>query len=193
MNTPLTAYRMTDLEPGDHLVCLYNTPAEHRDLMAPFIAHGLTRNEKVIYLYDAFDRETICGYVTDENLDPGRYLSTDQLSILPARDMYMPNGQFDPERMIKKIKSETTKAIAEGYAALRITSETTWALTEPGHLEKLILYESKAHGFFPGSKCLAVCQYDRTRFDPKTLLRIMRIHPITIMSEQYSPAHVPEH
>jgi hypothetical protein len=79
--------------------------------------------------------------------------------------------------MIALLREETDKALAEGYAALRVTGEMTWALAgEPGS-ERLVEYESKLNHFFPDSKCYAICQYDRRRFDAEMLLDILHTHP----------------
>jgi len=42
----------------------------------------------------------------------------------------------------------------------------------------LIECEAKLNEFLPGSNCLLVCQYDRRRFDPSTLLDVLSTHPI---------------
>src|SRR6185503_14014843 len=104
-------------------------------------------------------------------------VSSGQLMILTAKEAYLRDGQFDPEKMITLLGEETDKALAEGYSALRATGEMTWALAgEPGS-ERLVEYESRLNEFFPTKKCYAVCQYDRRRFDAEMLLDILHTHP----------------
>lgn len=104
-------------------------------------------------------------------------LTKGQLVILTAKDAYLRDGEFDPDKMIALVRDQTEKALAEGYPALRATGEMTWALAgEPGS-ERLVEYESKLNEFFPGSKCYAICQYDRRRFDAEMLLDILHTHP----------------
>jgi hypothetical protein len=79
--------------------------------------------------------------------------------------------------MIGLLREETDRALAEGYSALRVTGEMTWALAgEPGS-ECLVEYESMLNEFFPNSSCYAICQYDRRRFDADMLLDILQTHP----------------
>jgi PAS domain S-box-containing protein len=112
------------------------------------------------------------------------YLASGQLSILTVDDAYMREGIFDPDRMIALLRTETERALAEGYSALRVTGEMTWALRGLPGSERLIEYETRLNEFFPGSKCLAICQYDRRRFDPAVLLEVLRTHPIAVVGTE---------
>jgi PAS domain S-box-containing protein len=173
-----------DLRPGDHLCCLYETEEEHRSVLIPFLRQGLERAEKVIYIADARSMETILGYLQSDGLDVEPYLARGQLAILTSEDTYLREGVFDPVSMIALLRSETEQALAEGYAALRVTGEMTWALRGLSGSERLIQYEALLNEFFPGSQCLAICQYDRRSFGPEVLLDVLRTHPIAAIGSQ---------
>jgi hypothetical protein len=51
--------------------------------------------------------------------------------------------------MIALLESETEQALADGYAALRVTGEMGWALRGLPGSERLIEYEAKLNRFFP--------------------------------------------
>jgi len=55
-------HSLQDLEPGDHLCCIYDTEEEHRAVVTPFLADGLDRGEKVLYIVDAHTVEAVVGY-----------------------------------------------------------------------------------------------------------------------------------
>jgi DNA-binding response OmpR family regulator/signal transduction histidine kinase len=173
-----------NLGPGDHLCCLYETEEEHRAVLTPFLRQGLERGEKVLYIVDARTAETVLGYLRDDGLDPESYLASGQLTILTADDAYLKEGVFDPEGMIALLRVETEQALGEGYAALRVTGEMSWALRELPGSERLIEYEAKLNEFFPGSKCLAICQYDRRAFDPELLLDVLSTHPAAVVGAE---------
>jgi hypothetical protein len=207
---------IADLGPGDHLCCLYETEEEYRAMLMPFLRQGLERGEKVLYIADAHTPETILGYLRNpsissrqasstalrhgsgQRLDVESYLARGQLVILTCDDAYLQEGVFDPERMIALLQADTERALAEGYSALRVIGEMTWALRELPGSERLIEYEAKLNEFFgsakpkdeassrgfaeaPGSKCLAICQYDRWHFTPEVLLDVLRTHPIAVV------------
>ena len=173
-----------DLAPGDHLCCIYETEEEHRAVLTPFLRQGLERGEKVVYIVDARTAETVLGYLRDDGLAPEPYLERGQLTILTRDDAYMREGVFDPDGMIALLRTETEQALAEGYSALRITGEMTWALRGLPGSERLIEYEARLNEFFPGSRCLAICQYDRRRFDSEVLLDVLRTHPIAVIGTE---------
>jgi PAS domain S-box-containing protein len=179
-----SSFEIEKLRPGDHLCCLYRTDQEHRELLTRFLRIGLERNEKVFYIVDARTAETVIGYLEDDGVDVAQYLERGQFVILSVGESYMSGGVFDPDAMINLLKSETEKALNEGYAALRVTGEMTWALRGLPGSERLIEYESKLNEFFPGSKALAICQYDCRRFAPAILLDVLTTHPLAVVGSE---------
>jgi Nif-specific regulatory protein len=175
---------LENLEPGDHLCCIYETEEEHRSLVTPFLRHGLERNQKVVYIVDARTADTVVGYLRDDGLKVEPYLEKGQLVIIGVKDAYMKEGVFDPEGMIELLRSETELALSEGYEALRVTGEMTWALQGLPGSERLMEYESMLNEFFPGSQCMAICQYDKRRFDAEILLDVLTTHPIAIVGTE---------
>ncbi|HEY74884.1 MAG TPA: GAF domain-containing protein [Thermoflexia bacterium] len=173
-----------DLKPGDHLCCFYETEQEYRALLTPFLLQGLERNEKVVVIVDEQTTETILDYLRASGVDPQPYLERGQLVILPSDEVYLRGGAFDPDRMIAFLKEETERALAEGYAALRVTGEMTWALQDLPGCERLVEYETKLREFFSRSKCLAICQYNRRRFPPDLLLDMLQVHSIVALGAE---------
>ncbi len=169
------------LQQGDHLCCIYETEEEHQAVVTPYIIKGLEQGEKVMYIVDVHKAETILDYLRSEGIDVDGYLKSGQLSLLTSQESYVKDGVFDPESMISLLRSETEHAINEGYSALRVTGEMTWALRGPPGSERLIEYETLLNEFLPGSRCLAICQYDRRRFDADVLLDVLRTHPLAII------------
>lgn len=60
----------------------------------------------------------------------------------------------------------------------------SWALRGTPGSERIVEYEAKLNTFFPGSQCLAVCQYDRRRFDPRVLLEVLETHPLAVIGTE---------
>ena len=175
---------MGDLRPGDHACLFYETEEEKRNIIAPFLCRGLKQGEKVICIVNGDNAEPILDHLRAEGINVKAYSEQGQLSILKESDAYTRKGFFNPEQMIAFLQEEAERALKKGYSALRITSEMTWVLRGPPGPEKLIEYEAKLSGFFPGSRCLAICRYDCRRFDASTLLDVLCTHPIAIISTE---------
>ena len=188
-----TLNTIADLQPGDHLCCLYETEEEHRAVVVPFLRLGLERGEKVVYIVDAHTAETILDYLRNDGLDVRSHRTRGQLAIREREDTYLRAGVFDPVGMIATLRTETERALAEGYTALRVTGEMTWALRGRPGSERLVEYENRLNEFFPGSRCLAMCQYDRRRFDPVVLLDMLRTHPCVVIGTEIcdNPYYLP--
>jgi two-component system cell cycle sensor histidine kinase/response regulator CckA len=175
---------LDDIRPGSQLCEIYSAEQEHRKVIAPYLAAGLNQNQKVIYIADAHETQTILGYLTRIGLASEPFLASGQLLILTHRETYTREGRFDPDRLIGMLKAETKKAVADGYTALRVTAEMTLALKGFPGAERLIEYEVKLNDFLPGSKALVLCQYDRRRFEPAVLLSILKTSPISVIGAE---------
>ncbi|MFP4345423.1 MAG: MEDS domain-containing protein [Anaerolineales bacterium] len=167
------------LEPGDHLCCIYETDAEHRSVVAPFLRAGMERHEKVVYVVDSHTPAQIRSYVEEVEAD-----AQENLFILTPQETYLQDGPFDPQSMIAWLKQETEQALQEGYTALRITGEMSWALKGLPGSERLLEYEAQLNTFFEEYACLALCQYDRRRFPPAILLGVLETHPLALIGAQ---------
>ncbi len=170
------ARRIVDMEPGQHECFIYESELEHQLVLTSFIGYGLELGQKVIYVADSHSARTIANYLWDDGIKVEEFLSSGQFLLLTSDAAYLTGGVFDPERMIFSLGVQTEKAVAEGYTALRATGEMSWVL-RGGRIEDLLIdYETMLNDFLAGSNCMALCQYDRRKFDPKMLQTIRAIH-----------------
>ena len=175
---------LSDLEPGDHSCWIYKTDEDHRPLLTSFIREGLERSEKVLYIVDVSTADQVLDYLRDDGVEVGVYVERGQLEILTADETCMREGAFDPDGMIALLKHEMDRALGKGYSPLRVSGEMTWALRGLPGSQCLVEYEAKLNEFYPGSKCLAMCQYDGRRFEPALLLDVLTTHPIAVIGTE---------
>ncbi|MFA4916925.1 MAG: MEDS domain-containing protein [Syntrophales bacterium] len=169
------------LKPHDHLCLIYESKEEWRNAVIPFLVIGLKQNEKCVYVVDTSTADEIRKYLVEEGIDAVTAEKSGQLTILNETDAYTREGFFDPDRMIALLISETEKAVAEGYPALRLTGEMTWVLRGYPGSEKLLEYEAKLNrDFFSYYPCLVICQYDRWKFDQEVIKGVIVTHPILV-------------
>jgi len=170
------------LSPGDHLCIIYATEEEHRHILSQFVRHGLERGEKVLYIVDAHTARQLRQHL--RGVDAKEAERRGQLAFMTQAETYTSEGAFDPQRMISLLSRETDRAQAEGYPALRVTGEMSWALRGLPGSERLIEYEAMLNEYLPGSACIGLCQYDRRKFSPEVLLDVLRTHPIAVIGTQ---------
>ncbi len=169
------------LKPHDHLCLIYESQEEWRAAVVPFISMGLKRGEKCCYFADAHTAEQLHGYLQAEGVDVASTEASGQLVILCESEAYTKEGSFDPDLMISLLITETEKAIAEGYPALRLTGEMTWVLHGLPGSERLLEYEAKLNrDFYSKYPALGICQYDRWKFDPEVIKGVIMTHPLLV-------------
>ncbi len=150
---------LESLRPHDHLCLIYESREEWRAAAIPFIAIGLKQGQKCVYVVDAHTVDDIRRCLTEEGIDVASAEQSGQLVVLHDTEAYTRDGSFDPDRMIALLIEETKKAVADGYPALRVTGEMTWALRGHPGSEKVLEYEAKLnrdlfpnhplHGYLP--------------------------------------------
>ncbi|HHW17144.1 MAG TPA: PAS domain S-box protein [Methanothermobacter sp.] len=166
------------LKVHDHTCLIYEKKEEWEKVIIPFITEGLRNNEKCIYITDQHEPKAVKKHLQGKGFNTEKL--GNQFQIIHEHEAYTREGHFDPDRMIKLLKEETEKAIREGYSGLRVTGEMTWTLKGIPGSERLIEYEAKLNRFFPKAKCVAICKYKRSAFEPETLKMIILTHPIII-------------
>lgn len=162
---------------GDHYCGIYRTDEDHGRIVVDFVREGVARGEKMLYLVNIHTAAHVEKVLGEAGIDVAPLLASGQLAILAAKEAYLKDGEFVPQKMIDLLRTMTEEALAQGYPALRATGEMTWALAGDPGCERLVEYEALLNNFFPGSKCIAFCQYDRRRFDAEMLTDILHTHP----------------
>jgi DNA-binding CsgD family transcriptional regulator len=173
---------ISQLRPGDHACCFYETAEKQRAVLTPFLRQGLERGEKVVYILDDSTAEAILAYLRRDGLDVEPYLARGQMVFLTIAETYMQQGLFDPDTMITLLQAQADQALAEGYPTLRITSEMGWTLRGLPGSERLIEYEAKLNEFYPGSRCQGLCQYDWRAFGPQLVMDVLSTHAVAVVN-----------
>ncbi|WP_207586442.1 MEDS domain-containing protein [Halomontanus rarus] len=165
-------------ESTDHLALIYESRDEQLAVAIPFVRDGLENGERCLYIADDNTKAEILTAMSAAGIDADAALESGALSIHTKRDTYVRDGSFDPQNMIEFIDGVITEATElDGYPGLRITGEMTWILGTDVDSSSLIEYEGRLNDFIPEKECIALCQYNRERFDPNVIRDILRTHP----------------
>jgi PAS domain-containing protein len=168
---------ISDLRPGSHILCLYDSEEEHRAWVTPFLAEGLQRGERVNYVLDQHSAETIVDYLRAAEVETEPYLASGQLNLLDARQLLFSEGRFDPDTALRSLTLEIERAVEQGCTGLRVSWEMSWATHRRAGSGRLMEFECKANAAFADELFIGLCQYDRRRFSPAQLLEAIAVHP----------------
>src|SRR5689334_4265734 len=158
-----------ETRPGDHVILVYETPAELFAFVVPFIKQGLATGERCIYVAaeskpaDVMDALSAGGVAVDREMKRGAF------TVMTPRE-YLGSPPFDPVRVVRRLQDRRTEATSAGFAGLRVADEMSWAGKDGLPDELLGEYEALLEALGPDRPTLA-CIYRRDRFDPAMLER----------------------
>lgn len=179
----LTITRQIDdlIKPGDHLCSFYETKLEQFQIVLPFLATGLAKGEKCLYIADENTAAEIKAGLFMHGVDMERYLRSSQLKIITAKESYLRLGRFDPDAMISFLTLAVREAVKEGYQCLRVAAEASWTMRELSNLDVFIKYEAMVDAVIKGLPTKILCQYNVKMFLGSIVVKVLKSHPRVLM------------
>ena len=156
------------LKPHDHLCLTHQFYDEWRSVIIPFLARGLQRGEKCLYLASTHTTDEIRRCLAEDGAATSAAEASGQLVILHEDAARSPAGILDIERLVAMLTAEVERAAASDYPVLRVAGEMLQAFR--GQPDSDRLFEEFAarvdQDVFPGLRCVATSPYDQWTFDP---------------------------
>ncbi len=184
-SVPLWATRrsVSAMSPGDHGWLAYSSHEERDRVIGHFVREGFETNEKVVYVTDA-PAERLPGIGPRHRADVQAYSRTGQLRVLSRRDAYLDRrGAFQPGRMAETIGREVEAAFGEGFRAVRLTTDYSWLLSEPGRPdigEMLGCEHQVGDAVSSSTMAMSICQIDRHACPPDELVALRHLHEVLV-------------
>jgi signal transduction histidine kinase len=154
----------------------------------------MERGERCVFIVDETNPETVIAAMEHHGIDVNAAIASGALAIITKHNAYLKNGDFDPDWMIGFLAAAVEEAKKEGFRAVRASGEMTWALGPAGDANpRLIEYECKLNRFFREHDMGGICQYNRRRFRPETLMHVLHTHPRLIVGGEVceNPYYIP--
>ncbi|MGY1637404.1 MEDS domain-containing protein [Geodermatophilus sp. SYSU D00742] len=162
---------------ADHLCWVYDDPDSLRDVAGRFLAGGLARGERLVFVGADDDVERLrrepgpLGPVAD-------LVAGGALLLLPLGRAYDGGAGFAPEQQYDFYDTLTRRSLADGYTGLRVVAELTPLAASPGRRADLVRWEHLADDFMAaGSGMSALCAYRRDALPPEVLADVAAVHP----------------
>ena len=175
--TSLAQHAVAGIVPGDHVCASFGSDEEHQAIVGRYARHALRRGERFLYFLHASDEVTIRRYLEHEGIDVDAGLALGQIELRAVEhDRYT----IDPKAIIASLQADRRAALRDGYRALCVTSEMSWAMTRPDELDAVRRYEREVNRVFAAADIAAMCQYDRRRLPPDVLRRLVSAHEFQV-------------
>lgn len=166
---------------GVHMCGLYESGQERDEIVFGFLAQGYLAGDLQLYcpversqaeFYQDFP--AYCPECRSQLHDPEHF------NLLPAKELYYPDGVFDPNHMDRALNDYYIHSQAAGHRNIRATAEMVWALEAIPGIEHLMAYEARLNYFIPGKPWISICLYNINRFSGAMIMNVLRTHPFTI-------------
>ncbi|MFO0753110.1 MAG: MEDS domain-containing protein [Thermodesulfovibrionales bacterium] len=164
----------------EHLCLLYETPEEQAEAVIPFLQAGLEKGEKCLYVADDAALPDILEAFRRGGIDTEQALASGRLTVVSKHAVYLENGRFDPDSVVRSLEKAVETAKADGFPALRVAAEMTWVLGGEAGTERLMEYEAKLNNHLPHLALTGLCQYRRSRFSPEIVRDVVYTHPLVV-------------
>lgn len=166
---------------GVHICGLYESEQERDEIIFGFLRQGCLTGDLQLFCPVERDQETFrqdfarfcpdcCLHLADPNF----------LNLYSARELYYPDGIFDPWHMDDALNHYYQTSQANGKRNVRASAEMVWAVEAIPGVEYLMAYEARLNYFIPGKPWISVCMYNLNRFSGATIMNVLRTHPFTI-------------
>jgi signal transduction histidine kinase len=165
---------------GQHLCTVYDRRDDLLATVQPFVKSGLERGEQCLYLADDNAAGDVLSSMRQSGIDVEAAVARRALVIGGGRGTYLRDGVFRPDAMIEFWGEAIASARADGFSALRIMAEMSWALGGEPSIERLLEYESQANPFLHDQRVVALCHYNRRRFSAASIRGVLQTHPEVI-------------
>jgi hypothetical protein len=165
------------LQLGDHVCAFIDGRDDGLELIARTVAAGLADGDKVMVFTESLLPAAVFAGLRARGVPVERVGQAGQVRLLAARNAYLPDGWFDPRRMLDSLVEEIDRAVAEGYRGLRLVGDMVWALDETAGVEQLAWYEAQVNRVYMQGRALGLCLYDRRAFGSQLLQEVACAHP----------------
>src|SRR5580698_1749359 len=99
---------------GDHVAFFYRNKTEQLKTAIPFIAIGLERNEKCLYIAEESSLAEICRYLQDFGVNVQEAKKRNALTVVTKHETYLKHGSFQPHKMIEDLRDAVQSALDMG-------------------------------------------------------------------------------
>jgi hypothetical protein len=164
---------------GVHMCHFYEGGADLAAALVPYFAAGLRNNERCIWItaspLHASDANVA---LQAAGIDVQAELGKGALTIRDHAQWYADAGTLKPEKIVERWLAEEQRALAEGFAGVRITGNTSFVTAEAWPL--FMEYEAVLKNAFHGRRIVALCSYTLGKCGPADLLDVVRRHDCTL-------------
>jgi hypothetical protein len=183
----------SQLDQTRHVCAFFNSADEEYRVLLPFIKDGFQCGHKAIHVVNPDQRQDHLRRLADVGIDVAAAQQTGQLELRINTDVYLPDGRFDPDRMISVFERLASGNSSQGYPLSRICCRMDWTMKDQSHVDGVIEFEARVNDVWRRHEDAVICTYHLGQFRGDEVIDIMRTHPMVIIGGilQQNPFFIP--
>ena len=180
---------------GAHICQIFNDDDERIDSLLKFLLSGVEARERSTCFSDKTSEETVRKYFSTHNIIYDERKQNSEISLAGAKDIYIPNNVFDPDRMLNTLRNFHQESLDLGFTAARAIGEMIPEVQNATGGSRLIEYESRITLLLKEYPVTTVCQYDTNVFSGAVIMDVLKVHPHVIIrgSVVHNPFYMQPH
>jgi len=183
----------SELAESRHVCAFFNSDEEEYRALLPFIKDGFDCGHKAVHVVNPDEREGHLRRLQAAGIDLNGAKERGQFELQTNTDIYLRDGRFDPERMLKVFEQLASDSSRGGFPLSRIVCHMEWAVEGGPHIDDLVEFESRVNDVWSRHEDAVICTYNLAKFGGQTVIDIMRTHPMVIIGGilQQNPFYLP--
>jgi hypothetical protein len=169
---------------GTHICYLYNNEAERRQLLPLYARQALLGNEAFHYVADVPRRADLPRALEALDLAAAVRERPGQMEAAITAEGYYPQGRFDPDDMLARLRASWHESQARGLDGARFAGEMSWALRDIPGADRILECETRINDLIVEAPMTIMCQYDLNSFDGGLIYDVLNAHPVVILGGQ---------
>ncbi|MDR6905083.1 hypothetical protein J2X63_000769 [Agromyces sp. 3263] len=176
------------LDPYRHVCAFVDAPWVD-PVFDPFIADGVERGDRLLYLVDPATSAAPVNRLRRLGFDAGALLEDHRAEVRTWTETYLRGGSFDQAAMLDVLDEVL---VAQRSPRIRMLCDMGWAAGR-ADLDALIEFEARANFIHAQHDHLVICSYEATKFDGAFVVDILRTHPMVLIGGmlQENPFFIP--
>ena len=164
-----------DMPWGTHFCLFYETKDDILDTLVSYCKAGLESQEFCLWVVSEPVTVDEAKHALNQAVpELDRYLAGHSIEIVSARDWYLQGGTFDLKRVIGGWHEQLARALASGYAGVRVTGDTAWL--EKKDWKDFCEYEEALNESVANQHLAVLCTYPLAACGAAEILDVVRTH-----------------
>jgi C4-dicarboxylate-specific signal transduction histidine kinase len=160
---------------GTHFCLFYETKDDLLGTLVPYCNTGLEGQEFCLWVVAEPVTVDEAKHALNHAVpDLDRHLANHSIEIVAAHDWYLQGGTFDLKRVIGGWHEKLARALASGYAGVRVTGDTAWL--EKKDWKDFCEYEEALNESVANQHLAVLCTYPLAACGAAEILDVVRTH-----------------